>query len=387
MVDKMRHVSSVWDLTLEEIEEMHSKRHLNNYVHAGLLVLRLSAWSQKPQRLRHGLYQSAIENAANGILAVPDLMLGNNPSSVRIRVTRGLWELYSSLPEPLPPDQVPEIMRLFAALAFVVLKAERDDGMPLWIPPPIRKPFLAHERTFQLLLQPFCLESLVPIWQDEFNRTQIDANNHSRAVFLLIMRSVQAILIMIENGMDHDLALTAFTNLENAMLDYEHKYSLDKQHRYRNTLYLYGGNMLQRMGKLDQARSWYLKEIDDPNLPKRFHGNGYMIPLKTCERLISACEITEGTERLRLVRLTDATLAVVLGMARSLGREILAELDRHPEADLRPAWIKLGDRSWLFGGEGCREPLLAALLYQKMVRGIPYAKTDYSILVPVGKEE
>lgn len=40
----MRNVRSVWDLTLEEIEELHTKRHLNN--HAGLIVPLLSACVQ-----------------------------------------------------------------------------------------------------------------------------------------------------------------------------------------------------------------------------------------------------------------------------------------------------------------------------------------------------
>jgi len=378
----MRDVRSVWDLTLEEIEELHSRRHMNNYVHAGLLVPLLSVWPQELRRVRPGLYPPSVEQAVNGVLAaVPDLIRRHDTSGTRIRVTRSLFELYRSLPE-LHPDQMSELMRLFAGLAFVVLKAERDDNMPLWMLSPIRKPFLQHERTFTLLLQPFALEELLPIWQEEVDRNKIKAENWAMIVFPLVMRSVQAILVMAENGLEHETVAKALVNLEQAMLDCERRRNLAGQIRYRNTLYLYGGNMFQRMGRFEQARAWYLKDIDDPNLPSRFHGSGYLVPLKTCERLISAHEITDSAERSELLLLIHAMLSNTLAMVRSFAQGILSEIDRHPEANLRPAWVKLGDRQWLFGGEGCRELLLVALLYQKMVRAIPYADTDYSLFEP-----
>ena len=381
----MRNVRSVWDLTLEEIEELHTKRHLNNYVHAGLLVPLLSAWPSSPTRsltrVDPYLYYLPIEQAAAALLGhVPELLDGSDHSGTRLRVTRDLFRLYRSLPV-LDADHVPAIMRLFASLAFIILKAERNDNMPLWIPSPIRKAYPTHDNTFLRLLRPdVTLEDLLPFWKDEFEKSKIEMLP-ARLVFPLTMRSVQAILIMVENGTSHTVAAEALVNLEHAMLDYEQRHKLLGSIRYRNTLYLYGGNMFQRMGRLDTAYAWYLKHIDYPELPKQFKGSGFMIPLKTCERLITACEIAPVGERPRLISLTNATLAVVLGMARAYAQDILSEIDKYPEADLRPAWVKLGEKSWLYGGEACREPVLASLLYQKMVQCVPYADTDYSLLV------
>jgi hypothetical protein len=388
----VRDVRSVWDLTLDEIEELRSRRHLNSYVHAGLLAP-LSAWPKTRCRIIPGLYPPTLEAAANRVLdAVPRLGRSSSDeerSHLRIQVTRRLHELYASLPE-LGPQDVPPVMRLLASLAFVVLQAEREDGMALWLSPPVRPLDPLRKRLFSLLLEPLALEDALPYWRDELERGNVAIDQPKLQVFALSMRLVQPILVLLENGVLHELAARAFANVERAMVDFERRHGLGQrpgmllnvqrtdQLRYRNTVYLYGGNLLQRMRRPHEARAWYLRDIDSPDLPGAMRGA--LTSFKTCERLLSACEITPEAERSSLVALIHRSLAAALKLTCTSARELIERIDRHPEADLRPAWIELGGQRRLFGSEACREPLLAALLYQKMVRRVAYADTDYSHL-------
>jgi hypothetical protein len=209
-------------------------------------------------------------------------------------------------------------------------------------------------------------------------------------LFAVTIELVTALIVTIENGVFPDIARTAFRHLEQAMLDYEQRTGLGNrpglmlnvedpgQIRYRNTLYLYGGNLLERMGRLAEAREWYLKDIDAPELHLRL--GFYLTALKTCERLLCAYRVSPVAAQWDLRGAVHRVLVKSLEQAQRYAQDVLDLAARHPHLDWSQPKFRLGSQTVLFCGEACREPLLAALLYQNIVRGIPFAETDYGVL-------
>ena len=390
----VRSVDDVWGLTVEEIEELFRHRHMNNYVRAGLLTVKTSAWP------RSGSFSLAESDLPPSFVAAVDDLLrfvervndATATRETRVDVTRKLFELYRELPTSTPAD-VPELLRVLAALAFVPLVAERNDGFPLWFHPPARPIRPVHEQLFELLAEPVSIKALSERFPDEMERREVDADEPLAVVNAVTIMAVQAIIIMIENDVAADAARTAFLNAEAAMRCFEAEHRIGgleerplglfhpHQLRYRNTLYLYGGNLLERMGRYREARAWYLRDIDrHAELPGAM--GFYLTALKTCERLLCAYRIDDRHPRVKasLLALIHSSLASSFDRAREYAVEVLAAVDANPGVDLSQPKVEIGGRIFLYAGESSREPLLAALLYRNMVTDVEYGDTDYSVL-------
>ena len=391
---EMLGAESVWDLNDEQVDAFYRLRHMNNYVHAGLTVVRRSPWPRgRAQRWAGAPIDEAFEHALNELLTcVPLLGPGQDTRAARIEVTRRAFSLYRALPD-VSVGRLPTLIRAMAAVAYVPLVAERNDGFPLWWHRPARAIRPVQRRIFAAMLRDVRYESMLDTFADAMTvRGAVPGQPHTILAAVTI-ELVAAIIVMLENGVLPEVALQATQNVVRAMRAYEDRHGLTGpaselgvaepgQLRYRNTLYLYGGNLLERMGRRDQARRWYLADIDTPELPR--HLSFYLTAFKTAERLMSAYRVGDPPERARLTLPILRVWQRCLVQTRKYARQLLAVMDEQPGLDLAAPKVRVGGRSLLIAGEACREPLLAALLFGAFVNGVDYAHVDYGALSPVG---
>jgi len=384
-------IDNVWEMSPALVEYAYRHRHLNTYVYAALLVAKTSSWPREGRfRLRRGLYDSRVENIVDQILALlPAIRSGADPRRTRLALTQLLNELYVALPRLSLPE-VPSHMSLLAALVFISLAADRADSIPLWFHPPVRVMDRDMLRRFQHTLEPFDFEALSDgPHAEELIKRGVQFDIPESVVTAATILFVQAIIFAVENGKKPETVRRAYQNVEQAMRRFETSHGLhlgpgeclDARRagllRYRNTLYLYGGNHLERMGDTSEAKRWYLREIDTPELPEflRF----YLTGLKTTERLLRAHTVAQNPLRPFLRRLIERSLVVCQLRARHYCAEVLETRRSAPGIDWSWPRVQTGSKLLFFGGEATREPLLAALIYCRVVQGVRYANTDYSI--------
>ena len=404
IVEQLARIESVWQLSSEQVEQVYHFGHMNNYVRAALRVLADSAWP------RGGSWRSATSSFGAAFDERVDALLAfvsepaDKPRERRVAITEALYRLYDAIPV-IGPAEVSELTRIFAALAFLPLLAERADSFPLWWHPPRRAIGQRQRRFFAMLsAETLSLEQIFEREKAEFINRDVSRDDPVTLLFAITIDLVQSVIVMLENGVFADLALVAYQRIEAAMRDFEQRHGLadakmplglrsSGQLRYRNTLYLYGGSLLERMGRRDAARAWYLRDIDRPELSERI--SFYLTGFKTCERLLAAhrvagfdcgnarvghattCRSKDGASTSRAQ--IDATLAASLMHLKRYAKQTLDFVAEHPELDRGSPKLELGDKTMLYAGEGAREPLLIALLYQNIVGQTPFSEIDYSI--------
>jgi len=392
---ELHQVSNVWELNPDQLEQVYGRCHMNNYVHAALITVNTGKWPRhRTLKVVPGKFSTEMEEAVNSLLRfASQLTAPRDPRAMRIKLALALYRFYRTLPDEADAlASLSDLMQLMAGLAFLPLVAEKNDRFPLWWHPPVRPLKEIRRRELAVILKGFRHEDLIDFYGEKISQYCKEPDRPISLLFSLTIRLVSTIIIMMENGVFPEIALTAFRKVEEAMLDIEYRHQLGNrpgmalnieginQIRYRNTLYLYGGNLLERMGRIEEAREWYLKDIDNPDLPG--HLDFYLTALKTCERLLCAYRTLGGAEDGKLLALLNRSLARSLEKTRDYGRKVLDIVEHRPELDLSLPKIQLGAKQILFSGEANREPLLAALLYQRMVKGIPYSETDYSLFKP-----
>lgn len=385
--------ANVWELTLEQLDHLYQHRHVNNYVYAALQVMAARGWPRGPEMIQPpmGFSRPMTKMVAELLDFVPRLEAAGDTGAMRTAVSLALYRFYRTLPEAEEAlTQLPRLMQLMAGLAFLPLVAEREDRFPLWWHRPVRPIEEERRRELAILLRPFDLEELLEFYGGRIGRYCDNPKRPISRLYSLTIRLVSTVIIMMENGLYPELAWRAFQHIESAMLDFEGRHRLGNlpgmvlnisdlnQIRYRNTLYLYGGNLLERMGRRLEAREWYLKDIHTPDLPGKLEF--YLTAFKTCERLLCAYRTLDGEEHEELRKLLDQSMARSLSKTREYACKVLNIVKEHPRLDLSQPKLQIGDKQILFSGEASREPLLASLLYQHMVRGTPYLKTDYSLI-------
>ncbi len=393
LTDEITAAKSVWDLSPEQVDYVSKNLHMNNYVRTGLLLEKTSKWPrQGTWRVAPGVFTDKFGLAVDELLSfVPEVAQSQDARGTRLSMTQAVYELYRDMPD-FEPAQVPDVMRLFASLAFIVLVGEERDGLPLWWHAPARKILPDQKSEFAIMLEPFMLESIHERFSEQERKVRgCFLERPMTLLFSIVAKLVQTIIFFIENGVLPEMASRAYRNLENAMIAFEEKHAFigkpgmalnmasPGQIRYRNTLYLYGGQHFERTGDTKTAIEWYLKDIDSADLPKEM--GFYMTSFKTCERLLCAYRLVDEKKKETLRVLIDNCVAKSLFMAKDYATTLLKILDDNPGVDLSIPKYKVGDRTYFFGGESIREPLVIGALYREFVEGVPYAETDYGLLV------
>ena len=393
LTEEIKAVKSVWDLTPEQIDYVFKNLHMNNYIRTGLLMVKDSQWPrQGTWRIAPGIFTEEFGLAVDELLSfVNEVSHSKDSRATRLSMTQAVYELYRDMPD-FEPAQMPDVMRLFASLLFIVLVGENNDRLPLWGHPLVRKLFPEQKSEFAQMLEPFTLESICDNFSEKMRKERgCDPERPITYLFGIVTKLVQTIIFLTENGVLPELASKAYRNLDNAMIEFEDKHALGGrpgmtlnmaahgQMRYRNTLYLYGGQHFERTGDTETAIDWYLRDIDSDDLPGEM--GFYMTGFKTCERLLCAYHLADEKKKETLRGLVNATIASTLAQTRDYSTTLLKILDENPGVNLAVPKYKIGNRTWFFGNESTREPMMIGALYREFVEGVSYAQTDYSLLV------
>jgi hypothetical protein len=375
----------IWDLTLEEIEYAYRNLHINNYVYAALSLFHKSKIPfNKAIRIRKGRIPKPLHEPAEKITSLSRSLGNDDPRKVRIAYTYHAFRLFQSL-RSIKPKDAGRISEFLATIAYIPITAEKNDGLNIWLHPVIRTPSVRINELFQSIRENIDFNSffLRCLYPDEKIESFV---NPAQAVFLF-MRAVQSIIVMCENGADPQALENAWDNLEANLRAFEESHGLaGKQHeasvvnpgciRYRNTLYLYGGDFFRRRGNVGKAFAWYTRDIFFNNITDFF--KFYLTDMKTTERLLSAYALSKNGKPDKVLReLIEKCMYTLFRNASKYADDMLNFISAHPEADLSLPRIPDGKRYRLYAGEASREPFLISLLYNRIVNDTRYEDMEY----------
>ena len=391
------HGKDVWDLTLDEIEYVYQHRHMNNYVYAGVETYHRSRMPlDRVVRLRRSRSPDCLHDGAGELLRLSPYLGREDPRTVRINYTYHAFGLLAAL-DQIELEQMDQTIDLLCALAYIPIVAEKNDGLAIWLNPAVRRMDPETEQVFESIGPEIDLQAFIeqPLWKNDTGIVDDEIHNvPSLLLYYFIPRAVQSILVMVENGVDHERAAVAFRDVEHNMLRYEQRADIGNKpeyrrrggtrypsnQRYRNTLFLYGGNILERMGRLEEAFDWYTRDIYITNLPDIF--GFYLTALKTCERLLCGLRVApDGTDTRLLRDLVERSVHAAFRAATPHANKVRQYVAEHPEADLAAIRFftnKEKTRDILCAGEAARECFLLSLLYNRIINDVPYADVDYA---------
>ena len=379
----------VWECSPEELEYAYRRLHVNEYVYAAIRTCRSSSLplgrilAIKPEAV-----PGCILKEAQGLASLSPYIGNADTRTLRINSTYGCFELLRAL-RLVEEEELPAALETLAALAYIQLLSEKEDGIHIWKQPLIRAPG-RYERLFEKIREPIDIRAFIELAEADLSPSGRPARNAMETIFQFIPSAVASVIAMIENGRGDEAALDAFKAIELAMLRYEAEQGLGNrpglpgnilspgQLRYRNTVYLYGGNLLERMGLAGEASSWYSRDLYFLGLPRLF--GFYLTAMKTIERLLCAYRVAPPTrERFLLKELVDRCLLSAFGKASEYADMVLRHIVSHPGIDLGAQRMEAErpEGYLLYGGEASREVFLIALIYNRVINGVEYAELDY----------
>ena len=376
----------IWDLTPEEIKYLYNNIHLNNYIYAAFLCYHRS---KKPLNKILTIKKEEIplplhEYTEKLVKLSP--YLGNDDSRIiRINYTYYAYNLFKAF-HRITKENVQKTIELLATLAYIPITAEKNDDFALWLHPVIRNPDDRINKLYNAIKKEIDIPSFLELCL--FNNEKIDEyiNSPLRSTFLF-MRAVQSIIIMTENNEDRKKIAEAWKNVEYNMIRHEREHGLrgseykgnikrSGQIRYRNTIYLYGGDFFRRMKDYDTAFEWYTKDIYVKELPDLF--GFYLTDMKTTERLLCAYKIAKerGGDSF-LKDLIASCMQKILKNTAMYADNILDFIAAHPGVDISLSRIPDNGRYKLYAGEASREIFLISLLYNNIMNEVKYEDIDY----------
>jgi len=379
----------VWDLSLDEIEYVYRNLHMNHYVYAALKTYHTSSPPlNRPVSLRSNTIPPYLRAPLERLLEFSPYIGKYNPSFVRANITYHTYLLYSVL-DQVQLENISLVAQLLAACAYLSIISEKNDNLPLWNKKVVRNKNEHIKAIIEKLLEPAVdVEEvdMMPLFSGGDNEKLL--HGHIKNLFSFIPKAIFSLIVFMENGDDPKLIERALLNTEQAMRKYEHDYEHSDtrstktrragQLRYRNTLYLYGGMFFEKQRMYDRAIDWYLKDINDPELPDSSFGF-FLTDMKTTERLISAYPLITNKEiRSNLKDLIHRCLVRIAKGATKHSLTILDFLKSHPSTDLRDECFYLNGKRLLYAGEPSREVFFISLLYHKFVLGTDYHDIDYA---------
>ena len=382
----------VWDLSVDEVEWARAHIQLNNYVYAALKIAHSSAPPlDRVVRLREGAAPEPLRGPAAEIASLAAYLGNADPRVVRVNSVYHAFQLLAQLGRVRAAD-IPAALELLAALAHVVVLAESNDAFPLWFAPVVRPADARVRDVFARILGCEDVRAHEESWlmHGEEPDTLPDPDRDAIPYALMFVPSLaQCIIVMDENGVEAGDIGRAWACLESLVLRFEREHGLSdgesggpgsvrdaNQIRYRNTLYLYGGDFLRRQGRAQEAWDWYTRGILFRELPSFF--GFYLTDMKTTERLLCASGLPGDEGRRTAVRdLIPLCVARVFAHAADYAGKLLAAIRRHPGLDLGQGRLNMDDRPWLYCGEASREPFLLALVWWHFFRGQPFEAIPY----------
>ena len=384
----------VWDLSLEEIEYIYRHRHMNPYVYAALKTYHTSCPPlNRPVYLRPNTIPPYLRAITEKLLEFSPQIGHEDPSYVRAGITFYTYNLYTVL-DQVQLEDVPLVVQLLSALAYLSICSEKNDKLPPWKYQPlwkyqvIRVKDKTSDAIIEKLLKPkvdFKRIAIMPPYGGEARDKHYYGDGAYMNVFMKNVMS--SIIICMENGDDPLMIEVALLNAERAMRAYVQDFGLTLCEniqiviRCYNTLYFYGGTFFEKQGQYDRAVEWYLKDIYEPALPGLFDSRDHLKVLKIITRLISAYHLISSDQPMKrdLKNLIDRSFINSFTIMAAYAHRVFEAFQLHPESDVRKSnLVEADNKSLLYAGETSRDVYFCSLLYNKFVLGTDYGDIDYT---------
>ena len=381
---------NVWQLSLEEIDYVYSQLHMNSYVYAALKVYHQSSPpAGKKLMLKNGAVPDSIRGRLREFIELAGYIGRDDPGKVRVHCTYRSFKLMQTL-RGITLEELKIIIPVFALTAFIPVLSDKNDNFPLWSHSVVRESHPDRIRLYEALDDHIDIDEYIRL--PFFNETLSadDTISPVESLFAFMPRAVSSVIARIERIGNTEEITRAFLRIERAMRDYEEKHNLcgpgksplnvkySGQIRYRNTLYLYGGNHFERIGDCEKAFDWYCRDIYTLLLPN--YCGFYLTDFKTCERLIRAYPLYPEARECKLFpNLIDHMILKSFHKSAEYAMKVLDYIDMHSDVDLSKERLEWGDgRPMLYGGEAMREIFLLSLLYEHYVQELSFTDLDYS---------
>lgn len=373
---------TIWDLSLEEIEDVFANRHMNNYVYVAFKNYHLNTFpAGQPIKLNEDIVPAImLEEAQNLCQLIP--YIGTEDSfAVRTNYLFRSYFLFEKLRE-VDEVNLNQTIDFLAHMALFSTTIEKNDKILIW-PYLIARPIDDNlERRFELLKQP---EHNL----NDFAGELLDKNLPNDQVLLkYIHTSVSTLLTLIENGLSDEIG-NAFNNVEKNMFRFEKELGFVKgenlsenfnhgtQIRWRGTLYLYGGNFFEQQQDYNKAYNWYLRGINTSKLLDHF--TYYLTAFKAVERLICAYRVGEhlNVDQNLLYEFINAALIGAFEKTGVYAGKVLNFIRNNPDSDLKSKVLSNDETQLQYAGESVREVYLISLLYKTVVNKQKFEDLKY----------
>lgn len=376
----------IWDLSPEEADYVYNNLHMNNYVYSSYKLIHDS----KPPLncildFKKSKLPISLDDSIRNFTKLSPYIGNSDNTLVRKNYTLFAYYLFKEF-DIVNINNLNAVVRLLSAISYISVYSDKNDGLLVWKHNIVRSKNKYIEKIFEKILYNSSPLDIIKMPSHENERIESDIEG-LRILYSLIPKSISVILTMIENDIDRSIAAKAITNVESMMLKLEDEFCnskddanneqhFKKQIRYRNTLYLYGASLFEKMGLENKAFSWYTKDLLFDNMPKYL--DFYLTSMKTCERLISAYKISKSNNKQELKRIIDLSLIKSFKSASKYANLLFEYILSNPDADLSKERIETKEgKIWFFGGEAAREIFLIALYYNVVVNNADYKSINY----------
>jgi hypothetical protein len=387
----------VWDLSLKEIDYIYKNLHMNNYVYAALKIYHQSNPPlNKIIKLNKKMIPECMHAYAEKLINLSPYLGNDDPKIVRINYTYYSYELFKVL-KYVKETELFNVIEFLTTIAYIPIIAERNDNLNLWSYRIVRIINESTAKKIKILKLKNNISNAVNILANKGDELDEINKNKITLLFFYVIRAMKTILMMCENNVNKNEIIEILENIENNMIAYEikndlggkkYKFNIKNpgQLRYRNTLYLYGGDFFRRINNNKMSFQWYTKDIFYNDFHEMISDNFYLTSMKAIERLIMAYSILKDIKNAQSLKsiINKCFLKLFIKISDDSENKINF-IKSNPKIDISQKkftqTIKESNnqvKEIIYAGEGSRELFLLSSLYSFLINKINFNKINYS---------
>jgi hypothetical protein len=380
----------IWNLTFDEIEYVYNNLHMNNYVYAALKMYHESNPPlNKIIKIKKEIMPECLYKSSEKLVNLSPYLGNDDSRIIRINYKYYAYNLFRKL-KYVKDDEIPEVMSFFSSLVYIPIIAEKNDKYNLWHYKVTRKLTNKVKQQFKVIINTPSIDEILDIILLGYDKIKYNNFDEYKKILIIVKLFIQTIITNCENNIDSKEIEKAWEGMEHIMLLLEKKSNIDTnkeihwiQLRYRNTIYLYGGDFFRRIENYKKALEWYLKDIE---LEKRYTKAPIcQTRMRTIERLLCAYIVGEKINMdTNYIKDIINEKLYLLFQYLSLSSDELIDYIKKFGFDLSAEgllFINEREKDILirrYSAESSREFFLLALLYNNIINKIDYKDIEYN---------
>jgi hypothetical protein len=381
-----------WHLDPKQIDWFTQHRHMNRYVYAMYQDYTQADFPYNTDYEASGQITGILLEPVNNLIQT--IRTKQSKQKKRIAFSLAAHKLFAHLSRMSSVEELTQVIPVLTLFASPAIKTYCVPAQRGGLTTLVRNLSPEIEQQFQAISPRLHISDFLNL---VFQNNELDnIQNPFTVIKIFVHKALTAIITHQENGAaSPDVILKKFRHLRRLvearerkifdasyhLLWYEHGHSHCQRH-YWNSLLLYGGNHLERMGLEEEAFDWYTSGLIHPDVANRFRPfRQVLLNFKVCERLLCAYQLayrSSSPPKFSLFRqqIEQMTLKSFHFLAEQ-SIDILKFVARNPDADLTQRRIRVGKKVFTFYDELVYEPFLFTLLYEHIILGGSWGKHDY----------